>query len=79
MVESWTGSMPARDRVEPIATTLSDPRTANWIADQVDVRWDMAKTHLGDLTESGVLLVTEKDTYTPDPTRPTSTTCGNSS
>ena len=69
MVESWTDQMTARERVETIATTLSEPRTANWIADQADVKWDTAKKHLEDLAESGVLLVTEDDTYTPDPTR----------
>ncbi|CQH55749.1 HTH domain protein [Halobacterium hubeiense] len=69
MVESWTESMTARERVETIATTLSEPRTANWIADQADVKWDTAKKHLDNLAESGVLLVTEDDTYVPDPTR----------
>lgn len=69
MVESWTDTMTARERVETIATTLSEPRTANWIANQADVKWDTAKKHLDDLAESGVLLVTEDDTYTPDPTR----------
>lgn len=69
MVESWTESMTARERVETIATTLSEPRTANWIAEQADVKWDTAKKHLEDLAESGVLLVTADDTYVPDPTR----------
>jgi DNA-binding transcriptional ArsR family regulator len=69
MVEAWTESMTARERVETIATTLSEPRTANWIAEQADVKWDTAKKHLDDLTESGVLLITENDTYVPDPTR----------
>ncbi len=69
MVESWTESMTARERVETIATTLSEPRTANWIAEQADVKWDTAKKHLDNLAESGVLLVTEDDTYVPDPTR----------
>lgn len=69
MVDSWTDSMTARERVETIATTLSEPRTANWIADQAEVKWDTAKKHLDDLAESGVLLVTEAGTYTPDPTR----------
>ncbi|AKH97441.1 hypothetical protein HLASF_0951 [Halanaeroarchaeum sulfurireducens] len=69
MVESWTESMTARERVETIATTLSEPRTANWVAEQADVEWDTAKKHLDDLAESGVLLVTEDETYVPDPTR----------
>ena len=69
MVDSWTDAMTARERVETIATTLSAPRTANWVADQADVKWDTAKKHLDDLVESGVLLVTEDDRYVPDPTR----------
>jgi len=69
MVESWTDSMTARERVETIATTLSTPRTANWVAEQADVKWDTAKKHLENLVESGVLLVTNDDKYVPDPTR----------
>jgi len=69
MVDSWTDSMTARERVETIATTLSEPRTANWVAEQAEVNWDTAKKHLDNLAESGVLLVTEDDTYVPDPTR----------
>jgi DNA-binding transcriptional ArsR family regulator len=69
MVDSWTDSMTARERVETIATTVSESRTANWIAEQADVKWDTAKKHLDDLAESGVLLVTDDDEYVPDPTR----------
>ena len=69
MVESWTEKETARERVETVATTLSEPRTANWVAEQAEVQWDTAKTHLDDLVESGVLLVTEEGTYVPDPTR----------
>lgn len=69
MVDPWTDSMTARERVETIATTLSQPRTANWVAGQADVEWDTAKRHLDDLVESGVLLVTDDGKYVPDPTR----------
>lgn len=69
MVDSWTESMTARERVETIATTLQKPRTANWVADQAEVKWDTAKKHLDDLAESGELLVTEHGEYVPDPTR----------
>lgn len=69
MVEPWTDAMTARERVETIATTMSSPRTANWVAEQADVKWDTAKRHLDDLVESGALLVTAEDRYVPDPTR----------
>lgn len=69
MVESWTDSMTARERVETIASTLTQPRTANWVAEQADVKWDTAKKHLENLVESGTLLVTADDKYVPDPTR----------
>lgn len=69
MVEPWTDAMTARERVETIATTMSTPRTANWVAEQADVKWDTAKRHLDDLVESGALLVTADDRYVPDPTR----------
>lgn len=69
MVDSWTDSTTARERVKTIATTVSEPRTTNWIADQAEVTWDTAKKHLDDLAESGTLLVTENGEYVPDPTR----------
>jgi predicted ArsR family transcriptional regulator len=69
MVEEWTDSMTARERVETIATTLSEPRTANWVAEQADVKWDTAKRHLDDLVASGVLVETDGGEYVPDPTR----------
>ena len=69
MVEPWTETMTARERVETIATTLSKPRTANWVAEQADVKWDTAKKHLNDLVDSGIMLQTEDEQYVPDPTR----------
>lgn len=69
MADSWTDSMTARERVETIATTLSEPRTANWVAEQAEVQWDTAKKHLDDLAESGELLITDDGKYVPDPTR----------
>lgn len=69
MVEQWTESTTARERVETIATTLSTPRTTNWIATQAGVEWDTAKTHLESLVDAGLVLVTEDDRYVADPTR----------
>lgn len=68
-MESWTESTTAQERVETIATTLSQPRTANWVAEQAEVKWDTAKKYLDDLVESGELLETESGEYVPDPTR----------
>lgn len=69
MVEPWTESMTARERVETIGTTLDEPRTANWVADHAEVKWDTAKKHLETLVEAGTLLVTDDDKYVPDPTK----------
>ncbi len=69
MVESWTESMTARERVETIATTLTEPQSANWVAKQAEVEWDTAKKHLENLRESGVVLITSDDKYVPDPTQ----------
>lgn len=69
MVESWSDATTARERVETIATTLTEPRTANWVAEQADVKWDTAKKYLEALVESGVLVRTQNDEYLPDPTR----------
>lgn len=69
MVKSWTESMTARERVETIATTLTEPRSPNWVAEQAEVEWDTAKKHLENLRESGVVLVTPEEKYVSDPTR----------
>lgn len=69
MVDSWTDSATARERVETIATTLSEPRTVNWVAEQSEVEWDTAKRHLGSLADAGILTVTDDGKYVPDPTR----------
>lgn len=68
MVESWTESMSARERVETIGTTLSEARSANWVATQAEVNWDTAKKHLDSLVESGTLIRTDDGRYVPDPT-----------
>ena len=69
MVEPWTESMTARERVVTIATTLDEPRTANWVADHAEVKWDTAKKHLDNLVGAGTLLVTDDDKYVPDTTK----------
>lgn len=69
MVESWTERSTARERVETIATTLSEPRSVNWVAEQAEVEWDTAKRHLSGLVDTGVLVETDDGRYAPDPTR----------
>lgn len=69
MVDSWTDSTTARERVETIATTLSEPRTVNWVAEQAEVEWDTAKRHLESLADAGILTATDDGQYVPDPTR----------
>jgi len=68
MVESWTETTSAKDRVETIATTLTEPRTANWVAEQAEVKWDTAEKYLTTLVERGELLQTDDGAYYPDPT-----------
>jgi DNA-binding transcriptional ArsR family regulator len=69
MVDSWTDSTTARDRVETIATTLSEPQTVNWVAGQAEVEWETAKRHLESLADTGILTTTDDGQYVPDPTR----------
>jgi predicted ArsR family transcriptional regulator len=69
MVADWTDKMTARERVETIATTLEDPRTANWVAEQAEVKWDTAKKHLDTLVDAGTVITTTDDKYVADPTR----------
>ncbi|WP_254863774.1 DUF7342 family protein [Halovivax gelatinilyticus] len=68
-MDEWTEVTTARERVETIATTLSQPRTANWVAEQAEVKWDTAKKYLDELVDGGELLVTDSGAYVPDPTR----------
>jgi len=69
MVGSWRDTTTARGRVETIASTLSEPRTVNWVAEQAEVEWDTAERHLESLVDAGLLVVTDDGEYVPDPTR----------
>ena len=69
MVDSWTETMTARERVTTIAETLSEPRNPNWVAEQADVKWDTAKKYLEEMADQGTLLKTEDERYYPDPAR----------
>lgn len=41
----------ARERVRTIATTLSRPRSVNWVREEADVSWETAKSELDALVE----------------------------
>ncbi|WP_227379103.1 DUF7342 family protein [Haladaptatus halobius] len=60
----------AFDRVCSLAVTLSQPRTADWIADQALVAGNTARDHLQRLVEMNVLQTVwgeQATLYQPDP------------
>jgi len=66
----WSDSLSAADRIEAVAVTVSDPKTANWIATEADVAHETATKYLQRLTEDGKLRAEtqgEQTTYRPDP------------
>jgi len=51
-VESWADSLSARKRVRQIATTLTQPRSVEWVREQAQVSsWQTAKDELEMLVE----------------------------
>lgn len=50
-VDSWTEDLSVRERVRKVATTLSQPRSVNWIRTEADVSWQTAKDELDQLVE----------------------------
>ena len=66
----WTESASAADRVRSVATTLREPRTANWIAEEAEVAHETASKYLDRLVDDGQLEPVEADgttRYRPDP------------
>ena len=66
----WTESVSAADRVRSVATTLSEPRTANWIAGEAEVAHETAHKYLDRLVSDGKLETVDGDAktlYQPDP------------
>ena len=66
----WAESVSAADRVRSVATTLSEPRTANWIAGEAEVAHETASKYLDQLVADGKLETSEaggKTVYRPDP------------
>lgn len=69
-VERWTEHQSAFDRVRSVAVTLSEPRSADWIADHAHVAGNTARDHLQRLVEMNVLQTVPGDgatLYSPDP------------
>lgn len=69
-VDEWKEHTSAFDRVRSVAQTVSEPRTAPWIAEQAAVSENTARSHLERLVEMNVLLEYDEDgptKYAPDP------------
>lgn len=69
-IEEWSEHATAFDRVRSVSQTVSEPRTAPWIADRAAVSENTARGHLERLVEMNVLLEYAADgptTYGPDP------------
>lgn len=69
-VDRWKATDSAFDRVRSVAVTLTQLRSADWIADQAAVAGNTARNHLERLVEMNVLEeVSHKGVtrYRPDP------------
>jgi|AntDeeMetagen134_2_1112570.scaffolds.fasta_scaffold01625_2 predicted ArsR family transcriptional regulator len=69
-VEEWKKQTSAFDRVQSISNTLSQPRSASYIADEAHVAENTARTHLERLVSLNVLLESDQEgttVYSPDP------------
>jgi len=61
-LESWTKDLTARERVREIATTLTEPRSVEWVRDQAQVSaWQTAKDELEMLVEFGQVHAIDGD------------------
>lgn len=69
-MRTWKENASAFDRVRSVAMTVSEPRTATWLAQRADVAETTARDHLGRLVEIGMLVTDDEagaTTYAPDP------------
>jgi hypothetical protein len=69
-VKAWKEHTTAFDRVQSVATTVSQPRSASYIADEAHVAENTARNHLERLVNLNVLLKSDGDDgarYAPDP------------
>lgn len=59
---TWTDGLSARERVREIATTLTEPRSVEWVREEAQVSaWQTAKDELEMLVEFGQLHAVEGD------------------
>jgi hypothetical protein len=70
-LDSWADGLTARERVREIATTLTQPRSVEWVREQAQVSgWGTVKDELEMLVEFGQLHAIEGDdgnrTYAPN-------------
>jgi len=69
-VERWKEHQSAFDRVRSVAVTVSEPKSADRIAEQAHVAGNTARDHLQRLVEMNVLQTISGETatlYAPDP------------
>lgn len=69
-VERWKEHQSAFDRVRSVAVPLSEPKSADWIAEHAHVAGNTARDHLQRLVEMNVLQTVTGDgatRYSPDP------------
>lgn len=61
-IESWTEDLSTRERVREVATTLTRPRSVEWVREQAGVSsWQTANDELRMLVEFGQLHAVEGD------------------
>lgn len=68
--ERWKEHQSAFDRVRSVTVTVSEPKSADWIAEQAHVAGNTARDHLQRLVEMNVLRTLSGETatqYAPDP------------
>jgi hypothetical protein len=70
-IKSWTEDTTSRERIREIATTLTQPRSVNWIKKQAKVSsWETTKDELETLVEFGQIRTVENEEgdvrYAPD-------------
>lgn len=55
-VDAWIEATTPLERVRAISQTLTEPRSATWIADESCVPEDTARSHLDQLVDTGLLV-----------------------